>query len=362
MGRQASRAPAIKGFPQAQALATLRRALLAWYRKHRRDLPWRRSQDPYRIWISEVMLQQTTVQTVRPYYEAFVGRFPTLGGLAAAPLEDVLARWSGLGYYSRARNLQRGAQAIQREHGGTFPRDLERALSIPGVGPYTARAVLSIAYGVRVPVVDGNVRRVLARVLALRGKAWRSDKPYLAPAAALLAPRAPADWNQAVMELGATVCRPREPNCPACPLRRFCRSRAEGLVSQIPEARLRRESQRVEVAAALIEHAGRVLLVQRVAGPLMAGLWELPQTSLASRGRDDLETELRARHGLRVKVGAPLCTVRHAITYRRIQASVYAARLLRPLPRRAGLFRWVRRDELTGLPLSALTFKLLGLR
>lgn len=308
------------------------------------------------------MLQQTTVQAVRPYYEAFVERFPSLGSLAAAPLEDVLARWSGLGYYSRARNLHRGAQAIQREHGGSFPRALEAALLVPGVGPYTARAVLSIAYGRPEAVVDGNVRRVLARLLALRGPAWSNDKAYQVPAAALLAPRAPADWNQALMELGATVCRPHEPDCPACPLRRFCRARAAGLQAELPERKLRRASQAVEVAAAVVERAGRVLLVRRAAGPLMAGLWELPQTGLTSRGRADLESELLERHGLHVQVAAPLCTVRHAITYRRIQASAYAAKLTGPLPRRPGRLRWARREELKDLPLSSLTFKLLGLR
>lgn len=308
------------------------------------------------------MLQQTTVQAVRPYYEAFVARFPSVESLAAAPLEDVLARWSGLGYYTRARNLHRGAQAVVREHAGRFPRELEAALEVPGVGPYTARAVLSIAYGRPEAVVDGNVRRVLARLLALRGPAFASDQAYLAPATALLALRSPADWNQAVMELGATVCRPREPNCPACPLRAFCQARAAGLQAELPERKLRRASQPVEVAAALVERGGRVLLVRRAPGPLMAGLWELPQTGLTSRGLDDLEAELRERHGLRVEVGAPVCTVRHAITFRRIRASAYSARLKGPLPRRPNLLRWARREELGELPLSSLTFKLLGLR
>jgi A/G-specific adenine glycosylase len=202
----------------------LQRRLLAWYRRHRRDLPWRRTRDPYRVWVSEVMLQQTTVKAVVPYYESFLRRFPDSGALADAREDDVVAAWSGLGYYHRARNLQRGARHVRDQHAGRFPKTLEAALAVPGVGLYTASAVLSIAYGLPLPVVDGNVRRVLARVEALRGPKWRKDGPYYNRAQEWLDAREPGDWNQALMELGATVCAPRRPACPVCPLREDCRA------------------------------------------------------------------------------------------------------------------------------------------
>ena len=231
----------------------MRRALLGWYDRNRRDLPWRRTDDAYRIWVSEVMLQQTTVKTAAPYYESFLERFPTLHALAEEPEEEVLAAWSGLGYYHRARNLHRGAQHVAERHGGRFPKTLEAALAVPGVGLYTASAVLSIAHGQALPVVDGNVRRVLARLLALRGPEYRRDGPYYNRAEELLDRERPGDWNQAVMELGATVCTPRNPGCDACPLRTHCRARALGLVGELPEGRARRAPVDVKVAAALVE-------------------------------------------------------------------------------------------------------------
>src|SRR5512137_208808 len=241
----------------------MRRALLGWYDRNRRDLPWRRTKDPYRIWVSEVMLQQTTVKAATPYYEAFLKRFPTLQSLAEEPEEEVLAAWSGLGYYHRARNLHRGAQHVAERHGARFPRTLEAALAVPGVGLYTASAILSIAYGLPLPVVDGNVRRVLARLLALRGPEYRKDGPYYNRAEELLDRERPGDWNQALMELGATVCTPRNPGCDACPLRSACRARALGLVDELPEGRARRAPVDVQVAAALVERDGKVLLVRR---------------------------------------------------------------------------------------------------
>jgi A/G-specific adenine glycosylase len=334
--------------------------LLGWYRRSKRSLPWRRSRDPYRVWVSEAMLQQTTVKTVLPYYEAFLARFPSVEALAVAGEEDVVAAWSGLGYYHRARNLRRGAQHVARRHAGRFPKTLEAALAVPGVGLYTASAILSIAYGAPLPVVDGNVRRVLARLLALRGKAFRSDGPYYNRAEELLDREAPGDWNQALMELGATVCTPRQPACPACPVRSLCQARALGLQERLPERRPRREPVDVEVAAALVERAGRILLVRREEGRLMGRMWEVPQTSLESRGREDLAGELRQRHGLDVVPGALLVRVRHAITFRRIRVEGYRARLRRTPPADAERFLWARPEDLPSLPVSSLTRKLIA--
>ena len=336
---------------------TFKRRLLAWYRRHRRDLPWRRTRDPYRVWVSEVMLQQTTVKAVVPYYESFVERFPDVGALAGAREDDVVAAWSGLGYYHRARNLHRGAGAVRDQHAGRFPKTLEAALALPGVGLYTASAILSIAYEVPLPVVDGNVRRVLARLFALRGPKWRKDGPYYNRAQEVLEALAPGDWNQALMELGATVCTPRKPACPACPLRQDCRALELGIVDKLPEGRARRAPVPVTVAAALVERQGRILLVRRGEGRLMGRMWEVPQTSLESRGLPDLVSELRERHGLDVRPGRLRARARHAITFRRIRVEAYEARLARQPPADPERFVWARPAEIGTLPVSSLTRK-----
>jgi len=269
----------------------------------------------------------------------------------------VLAAWSGLGYYHRARNLHRAARHLMARHGGRFPRTLEAALAIPGVGLYTASAVLSIAHDVPLPVVDGNVRRVLARLRCLRGPAWRSDAAYYNLAEEMLDRSAPGDWNQALMELGATVCKPRQPACPACPVRQACRARAEGVQDELPEGRPRRASVSVTVAAAVVERQGRLLLVRRDEGRLMGRMWEIPQTSLESRGQPDLVGELRERYGLEVQPGALLTRARHAITYRRIRLEAYRAALRRQPPRDPDRFLWAAPAEIAELPISSLTRK-----
>ena len=340
--------------------AALRRRLLDWYRRSARALPWRRDRDPYRVWVSEVMLQQTTVRAVAPYYERFLAAWPDLRALAAAREEDVLAAWSGLGYYHRARNLLRGARHVVERHRGRFPETLDAALAVPGVGLYTASAVLSIAHGVPLPVVDGNVRRVLARLLALRGPEWRKDAPFYNRADELLDRDAPGDWNQAVMELGATVCTPRRPACPACPWRAACRAYAEGLQDALPEPRRRKAAVEVTVAAAVVERDGRYLLVRRGDGRLMGRMWEVPQTSLEGRGLPDLARELRERHGLEVVTGPLLARARHAITFRRIRVEAYHARLRGRAPDDPQRFRWVAADELAALPVSSLTRKVIA--
>lgn len=339
--------------------APLRKALLPWYRRHRRDLPWRRTNDPYLVWLSEVMLQQTTVKTATPYYEAFVARFPTLEALAQAPEEDVLAQWSGLGYYHRARNLVRAARHIAERHEGLFPKTLDAALAVPGVGLYTASAVLSIVYGAPLPVVDGNVRRVLARLFALRGPEWAKDAAYYNLAEELLDRDAPGDFNQALMELGATVCTPRKPACLACPLRKACRAFAKGLVSELPEGRARRAPIDVTVAAALVERNGRLLLVRRAEGRLLGRMWEIPQTSLESRGLQDLGPELRERYGLEVEPGPLVVRARHAITHRRIRVEGYRSRLRRSPPLDEDRFRWANPEDVGALPVSSMTRKLI---
>ena len=333
--------------------------LLGWYRRNRRDLPWRRDGDPYRVWVAEVMLQQTTVKSVIPYYEAFLERFPDPAALAGASEEAVVAAWSGLGYYHRARNLRRGAQHLVAHHAGRFPATLEAALAVPGVGLYTASAVLSIAHGVPLPVVDGNVRRVLARLFVLRGAEWRRDGPFYNLAEEVLDRKSPGDWNQAVMELGATVCAPRRPACPACPVRSACGARSRGLQDRIPEARPRRAPVDVTVAAALVEKDGRVLMVRRAEGRLMGRMWEVPQTSLEAREVPDLAREVLSRHGLAVQPGPLVGRVRHAITFRRIRIEIYRSRLTRQARLDPDRFKWVTPSEVSSLPVSSMTRKIL---
>ena len=249
--------------------------LLRWYEGNRRDLPWRRTRDPYRIWISEIMLQQTRAQAVVPYYERFLERFPDAAALAGASEEAVLACWSGLGYYSRARNAQKAARLMD----GGFPRDYDALRKLPGVGAYTAAAVASIAFGLPHAVVDGNVMRVIARVTndAADIGSPRTRTRFQEIAGQWLDARQPGAFNQALMELGATVCLPRAPQCPACPLARMCEGRREGRESQLPVKARKQEPEKMETALVIVERRGRILFWQRTAASRrMAGFWELP--------------------------------------------------------------------------------------
>jgi A/G-specific adenine glycosylase len=348
-----------KGARAIGDVASLHEVLQSWYARNRRDLPWRRSRDPYLIWVSEVMLQQTTVKVATPYFEAFVRRFPSLQALAEEPEDEVLAAWSGLGYYHRARNLHRGAQHVAERHGGRFPKTLEAALAVPGVGLYSASAILSIAHGLPLPVVDGNVRRVLSRLDALAGPEYRREGPFYNLAEEILDRSQPGSWNQALMELGATVCTPKKPACPACPVRDRCRALAQGIVDQLPEGRARRATVDVTVAAALVQRDGRILLVKRPDGRLLGKMWELPQTPLEPQKDVDLPRELEERYGLRIEPGPLVVRARHAITHRRIRLEGYRAQLKASPPSDPDRFRWATPEEIASLPVSSMTRKLL---
>ena len=321
-----------------------RRLLLRWYREHRRPLPWRGTRDPYRVLVSELMLQQTRVATVIPYYRKFVERFPTLEALAAADLDEVLAAWSGLGYYRRARHLHAAARRIVEEHGGRFPRDARAVRELPGVGRYTVGAVRSIAFGEPDPIVDGNVARVLCRVLGIEGD------PRTPPVQAqlwdaaekLVDPEHPGDFNQALMELGATVCAPASPDCSCCPCRGVCVAQATNRQGVLPRRTPRPAPRNEAAAVAVFRRRGRCLLVQRRGETLMDGLWEFP----GDGGGGDpatLSGALRRRHRLWAEVGEPLGEVRHGILDRRIRLGVFRGRLLRPPSATAGRggWRWV---------------------
>ena len=233
--------------PDTRAVAATGRRLRAWYRRRKRDLPWRRTRDPWPVWVSEVMLQQTQVATATPFYQRFLERFPTLESLARAPIADVLTQWAGLGYYRRARYLHEAARTVVRDYAGRIPADPEAFRRLPGVGRYTTAAVLSICFGTPLAVLDGNVARVLSRRFALAASVRdpRGAQMLWALAQALVPPRAPGDWNQAMMELGATVCTPRAPRCDACPLAAECEARARGRVDVLPPVPKRRAVERI---------------------------------------------------------------------------------------------------------------------
>jgi A/G-specific adenine glycosylase len=306
----------------------LSRPLLAWYDLSQRDLPWRRTHDPYAIWIAEIMLQQTQVATVVPYYERWLQALPTVEQLAVADPQVVLGLWAGLGYYSRARNLQAAARLIVSDYEGVFPRDYHAARSLPGIGEYTAGAILSIAYGQRLPAVDGNVQRVLGRVFALAGELRQGPgKREVARLAAEAVPAArPGDHNQALMELGATICLPRRPACEQCPLTALCLARRQGRETAIPPPRPQ-PSRRVQRVAVVLWQRGCLLLARRPAEGVWGGLWELPNVELAA-GEDPaaaLGEYLQQAFGLRAQVGEPWQEIRHSIMDQRITLSVYQA-------------------------------------
>jgi A/G-specific adenine glycosylase len=326
---------------QKSVEAEIRGRLACWYRRASRDLPWRQSQDPYRIWLSEIMLQQTRVVAAVPYYERFLERFPSVRALARASEEGVLAAWSGLGYYARARNLHRAAKQIAAA--GAFPRDYESIRALPGVGDYTAAAIASIAFGLPHAAVDGNVARVLARLYGERGDigSAKTRKRLAAAAENLLDRKRPGEFNQAMMELGATVCLPGDPQCDRCPISAFCEARREGVERELPVKSRRAATVRVERTLLLIERDGRVLLRRRAADSgRMAGFWELPE-------KGDI---------LRAVPIESVGTVYHAITNHRYVFEVVRARIGRVPPG----FIWLKKTELDRIPLATATYKALA--
>jgi len=325
----------------ARELPEFRSALLAWFAERKRDLPWRRSKDPYRIWLSEIMLQQTRVAAVIPYFENFIARFPDLHALARARGEAVLSHWAGLGYYSRARHLHRAAKEIAAKHNGRFPRDHKAALALPGIGRYTAAAVLSIAYDVPLAVLDGNVARVLARLGAVRrdlrtAAVWQNLEDT---AQRLLATESAGDWNQAMMELGAMVCTPAVAKCPECPVAKWCQARKLGLTETIPESRKKRATEQVHLAAAvLLDPRERTLLIRPSGhdGALFSRMWQFPALQITSSSAAELAIHLRREFGIAVaRRMKALKIARHAVTYRNIRIEPFLIRVA-SLPEIAG--------------------------
>jgi A/G-specific adenine glycosylase len=344
-----------------------RRALLDWYAIHQRDLPWRRTQDPYRIWVSEVMLQQTQVATVVPYYERFIERFPTVEALAEAHLDEVLKVWEGLGYYARVRNLREAARTVAAEHRGRVPDDPSVLRSLKGVGEYIAAAVGSIAFGAPLPVVDGNVKRVLARL-------FRTPQPVNHPsalkafgeiAASLLDTTDPGAFNQAVMELGALVCTPKQPACETCPATSFCQARRHGEVSAFPKKAARKKAPTYAVAVGVIWRGDQVLVTRRKPEGLLGGLYEFPGGKIepGEAAEHACYREIQEEVGLAVDFGRCLTTVRHAYTHFKVVMSVFECESASGQVRLNGPvdFRWCRPDELAALPFPKANNKFIPL-
>lgn len=343
-------------------------ALLAWFRAHRREMPWRSRPAPYPVWISEIMLQQTQVATVRPYFDRFLRRFPTVRALARAEEDEVLKAWEGLGYYARARHLRRAAREVVARHGGRLPRDASGLAALPGIGPYTAAAVASICFGERVPVVDGNVARVFARLWLLADD-FRRAAPRAALAARLLpaldATESAGDLNQAMMELGALVCRPRRPECGACPLASACRARRRGCQADYPRRTAAPRVPERRAVAVVVRRGAAWLMVRRPGGGLLGGLWELP----GGGWRADEPLAEAARRGLLEQTGleaepgeAAEATLRHAFSHFTLVLQVVRARRTGGRLKAGGgsHARWVTPDDVRRLPVATAHRKLLA--
>jgi len=340
--------------------------LLDWYRQNRRALPWRDAPSPYRVWVSEVMLQQTQVTTVTPYFGRFLKRFPTVGDLARADLQDVLKAWEGLGYYSRARNLHRAATVVVRDLAGDIPGDVDALRRLPGIGRYTAAAIASIAFGQPHPVLDGNVARVCARFWCiardLRGARVAQDVERRL-AVAIADSDDPSSFNQAMMELGALVCRPREPACAECPLRSACAALVAGRTGDLPLRRKRPPVPHHRIAVGIVEHEGRVLIARRGEDQMLGGLWEFPggKRETGERLEQTVRRELREEVNLDVRIVRRLCTIRHAYSHFRITLTAFlctpaeapaAARCDRPMA-------WVSWERLADYPFPKANHKVL---
>ena len=342
--------------PDPALCRSLQAALLGWYARRRRNLPWRSTRDPYCIWVSEIMLQQTRVQSVVAYYERWIQRFPSVERLASANGEDVLRAWEGLGYYSRARNLQRAAQQLVAEHGGRLPRSIAELRALPGIGPYSAGAIASIAYDADEPVVDGNVIRVLTRLFGLPGNPRRGPLAgqLWQLARQLLPPGKAADFNQALMELGATVCTPRGARCAECPVAGRCRALAQDRVAAFPEAPPRPALSDERRAAALVTRRGQLLVLRAAPDAVRwAGMWQFPDLKLAPGEAPELSLPRAVADttGVTIQLGARLCSLQHHVTRFRIQIELYEARALAGRARApsGGEARWCTPEALAGL-------------
>jgi A/G-specific adenine glycosylase len=351
--------PASAALPDTIWRQQFRKKLHGWYARHARDLPWRRQSDPYAIWVSEIMLQQTQVATVAPYFARFLAAYPSIAALAAADRQDVLRLWEGLGYYRRARQLHEAAAAVVREHGGQFPRDQQAVRRLPGIGRYTAGAILSIAFDARQPILEANTLRLWCRLLGYRGDPRSAAGQQLLWAAAEIAlpRRGCGTFNQALMELGSQICLPREPRCEACPAALLCRARAEQAQAEIPPVQVKPPAEARHEAAVVIRRGRKVLLLECPADGRWAGLWDFPRYRLHSATEAAVPGELaeavRNETGVVVRLGRRLATFKHSVTRFRITLDCFEAAYLSGPARPSDLrsMQWLEPAQLDRYPL-----------
>jgi A/G-specific adenine glycosylase len=338
----------------------LRRRLLAWYAKHARELPWRGTGDSYHVWVSEIMLQQTQVATVRDYFSRFIGALPTIEALAAADERQVLRLWEGLGYYRRARQLHAASKHLVAHHGGRLPSDVESLVRLPGIGRYTAGAIASIAFGRRAPILEANTIRLLSRLIAYRGdvKAAAAQRVLWETAERILPGKSTSEFNQALMELGALVCSPTAPHCDECPLEEICGARTAGLQESIPRGKSKPAVVELHEAAVVLRKNGRVLLRQCGHNERWAGLWDFPRFGIEAEGslfaRGEIVTKVRELTGIRCSPGPLLQTMKHGVTRYRITLDCYAATYAggRAKSKNDNGIAWVTLTQLADYPLS----------
>lgn len=333
----------------------LRRSLLVWYQHQGRSLPWRGEADPYRIWISEIMLQQTQVKTVIPYYQRWLVQFPTVQSLAAADQQTVLKAWEGLGYYARGRNLHKAAQQICQLHQGAFPRQLDQVLALPGIGRTTAGGILSAAFNQPLAILDGNVKRVLARLTALPVPPKQAIKPLWAVSEALLDPQKPHDFNQAIMDLGATVCLPQQPTCLLCPWQQHCYAYAHQRQNKLPMRTPSAPLPVKKIGVAVIRNAaGQILIDRRLEDGLLGGLWEFPGGKIepGETVQACIEREIREELDIAIAIDEHLITIDHAYTHFKVNLQVYLCTYVagEPKPLESQEIRWVELAEIDTFP------------
>ncbi|WP_339384586.1 A/G-specific adenine glycosylase [Oscillatoria sp. FACHB-1407] len=345
----------VMGQVQQLAIAPLQQALLRWYGEQGRDLPWRRTRNPYHIWISEIMLQQTQVKTVIPYYERWLAQFPTVEDLAIAPQQQVLKVWQGLGYYARARNLHRAAHVIVQEHGGQFPSEFEIVLALPGIGRTTAGGILSAAFDLPTPILDGNVKRVLARLIALPVPPNRALELLWQVSTAVLDVQHPRDFNQALMDLGATICTPKNPACLLCPWRECCQAYQLNMQNELPTSETRAPLPRKFIGVAVIwDDQDNILIDRRRQEGLLGGLWEFPggKVEPGETIEECIKREIQEELGIDIEVGDRLMTVNHTYSHFHVTLNVHHCRHLsgEPQPIECDEVKWVTLDELHEYP------------
>lgn len=345
---------------QPPACAVIAERLLDWYAREGRSLPWRGHPQPYAIWVSEIMLQQTRVETVIPFFERWMELFPTVHDLANAPQQAVLAAWEGLGYYSRARNLHKAAQMVVERFAGQLPAQREALQTLPGIGAYTAGAIASIAFGKDEAALDGNIRRVLARLFAVRipARSPAGEKELWNLARRCLPAGRAGDFNQALMDLGTALCTPRAPRCLVCPLCDLCLARQAGLQEELPVLPARTRGPHLTVAAAVIQRRGRVLLAQRAQNDLLGGMWEFPGGTV-EEGESlpaALQREIIEELGTTIEVGAPFGAYNHAYTHFRVTLFAFLCHLTGPEPQplEADQLRWVTPSALDDFPMGKI--------